>query len=45
MDLNEMIEMDMERYYIERAKTCAREDIGNECVCTDCINDLMGGYA
>ena len=45
MDLNEMIEMDMERYYIERAKTCAQEDIGNECVCTDCINDLMGGYA
>jgi len=44
MDLNDMIEMDVERYHIERAKTCARDDIGAECVCNECINDLMGAY-
>ena len=44
MDINEMIEMDIERYQIERARTCAREDIGSECVFTDCIIDLMGAY-
>ena len=26
-------------------KICARDDIGDECVCSECINDLMGGYA
>jgi hypothetical protein len=42
MDLNDLVEMDLERYQIERAETCARDDIGNECICKECINDLMG---
>jgi hypothetical protein len=42
MDYNDIVEMDIERYQIERAKTCARDDIGNECICKECINDLMG---
>ena len=44
MDYNDIVEMDVERYHIERAKTCARDDIGAECVCNDCINDLSQGY-
>jgi hypothetical protein len=29
---------------INAEKICARDDIGDECVCSECINNIIGGY-
>ncbi len=29
---------------IDAEKICAADDIGNECVCDECINNMCAGY-
>ena len=39
-----MATIDAHNAKIDAAKTCSADDIGSECECSDCINDMIAGY-